>query len=163
MNRIALAVALLMLISAAPAHADTFAFTWQSTEWLRTFESPTESNITGPFTLTGTGSATFAEIAGGGVGLRFDGGSATMLATGDGTYNGPMTFRTADGGSRTGLGVLTPSASGFTVVVHRAASGPDPGAAFYGRATMAASEPVSYVLTAAALFVAARVARRLRR
>ncbi|HEX3179479.1 MAG TPA: hypothetical protein VHZ49_22580 [Methylomirabilota bacterium] len=168
MKGISLALALLGLISAVPAHADTFSFAWESTEWLRTFDSPTHSTISGPFTLTGSGSASFAELAGGGMSLRFDGGSGTLIATGDGTFNGPMTFRTAESGARTGLAVVTPSATGFTVAVHRAASGPDAGAAFFGKATigkatMAATEPVTFVITAAALFAAASVARRLRR
>jgi hypothetical protein len=106
----------------------------------KTFESPTQPTVSGPFTLSGKGTVTFAELASGGRALSFGGNfGSTLIATGDGTFNGPMTFPTSPPTSagRNGLGVLTPTADGFTAVVHRAASGPDAGAAFLGVATPA--------------------------
>ena len=41
-------------------HADTLDFTWQSTAWVKTYESPTQFTITGPFTLSGQGTVTGA-------------------------------------------------------------------------------------------------------
>src|SRR5438874_58769 len=108
-------------------HADTLDFTWQSTAWVKTYESPTQFTITGPFTLSGQGTVTFAELVTGGLAgrtLTFGGTyGGALTATGDGTYNGPMTFPTSSG-ARNGLGVLTPTADGFTLVVNQAASGP---------------------------------------
>src|SRR5438477_566880 len=131
MKRLALVVALLPILMVRPAHADTLDFTWQSTAWVKTYESPTQFTITGPFTLSGQGTVTFAELVTGGLAgrtLTFGGTyGGALTATGDGTYNGPMTFPTSSG-ARNGLGVLTPTADGFTLVVNRAASGPDAGA-----------------------------------
>ena len=82
-----------------------------------------------------------------------------------------MTFPTS-AGARNGLGVLTPTADGFTVVVHRAASGPDAGAAFVGVASqmsagggssVAASEPSLWLLVSAGLAAAVRLRSRQRR
>jgi hypothetical protein len=172
MKSITIALAVFVLLSAPPAYADTFDFTWQSQAWSRTYESPTQAFVSGPFTLSGSGSATFAEIASGHAELRFDGAyGGTLLANGDGTFNGPMTFRTAKNESRNGLGVLTPTAEGFTISVHRAASGPDAGATFFGtgtrlatgtQATVAASEPITIALTFAGLVGAAGLASRRR-
>jgi len=158
-----------------PAHADTLDFTWQSTAWVNTYESPTQFTVTGPFTLSGQGSVTFAELVTGGPAgrtLTFGGTyGGALMATGDGTYNGPMTFPTSSG-ARNGLGVLTPTADGFTLVVNRAASGPDAGAAFVGVASqlstgggssVAASEPGVWLLVSAGLVAAARVGSRRRR
>ena len=135
MKRIALILVVASTILARPAHAAMFDFTWQSQAWV--FESPTPFTVTGPFDLSGHGTVTLADLASGGRLVQFDGGSGTLLATGDGTFNGPLTFATASSDTpRTGLGVLTPTMSGgFTLVVNRAASGPDPGAAFSGLAT----------------------------
>src|SRR5205823_13719605 len=125
-------------------HADTLDFTWQSTAWVKTYESPTQFTITGPFTLSVQGTVTFAELV---------------------TYNGPMTFPTSSG-ARNGLGVLTPTADGFTLVVNRAASGPDAGVAFVGVASqmsagggssVAASEPSLWLLVSAGLAAAVRL------
>jgi hypothetical protein len=142
MKHLALIVALVSTFLARPAHAITLDFTWESQAWVRTFESPTQSTVTGPFTLSGRGDVTFNELVTGGVASRtlsFDAGfGGTLTATGDGTFNGPMTFPTASEvrpQPRSGLGVMTPTADGFTLVVHRAASGPDAGASFSGIAT----------------------------
>jgi hypothetical protein len=174
MKSITIVIALLALFLVRPAHADTFDFTWQSQAWTRAYESPTQASVTGPFTLSGSGTATFAELASGGATLTFDGSyGGTLLATGDGTFNGPMTFRTADGsGTRNGLGVLTPTTGGFTVTVYRAASGPDAGASFLGtgsrlgsggQTTLAASEPLTMALTMAGLIAAGLASRQRRR
>jgi hypothetical protein len=140
----------------------------------KTFESPTQPTVSGPFTLSGKGTVTFAELASGGRALSFGGNfGSTLIATGDGTFNGPMTFPTSPPTSagRNGLGVLTPTADGFTAVVHRAASGPDAGAAFLGVATplrssggssTTASEPGLALTVAAGLFAAARLRPRSR-
>jgi uncharacterized protein (TIGR03382 family) len=172
MKRITIALAVVMLFFVVPAHADTFDFTWQSEAWLRLYETPTQASVIGPLTLSGSGTATFAELAGGGATLTFDGAfGGTLVATGDGTFNGSMSFPTADNGARNGLGVLTPTADGFTVTVHRAASGPDAGATFLGSATrvatgtpatVAASEPLTIALTMAGLITAGVVSRRRR-
>jgi hypothetical protein len=158
-----------------PAHADTLDFTWQSTAWVKTYESPTQFTVSGPFTLSGQGSVTFAELVTGGLparALQFGAGyGGTLIATGDGTFNGPMTFPTSTE-ARNGLGVLTPTSDGFTLVVHRAASGPDAGAAFVGVASqmsagggssVAASEPSLWLLVSAGLAAAARLRSRQRR
>jgi hypothetical protein len=67
---------------------------------------------------------------------------------------------------------MTPTADGFTVVVNRAASGPDAGATFLGIATAAsgsgapsaaASEPAVLLAVAAGFAAAARLATRGRR
>ena len=144
-------------------------FTWQSQAWVKTYDSPTQFTVSGPFTLSGTGTVTFAELASGGRTLSFGGSyGGTLIATGDGTYNGPMTFPTS-AEARNGLGVLTPTADGFTLVVHRAASGPDAGAAFFGVASHAssagqpsatASEPGLLLAVAAGLSAAARLGSR---
>jgi hypothetical protein len=166
MKWIALVLAFLPLILARPAHAETLDFTWQSQAWVRTYESPTQSTVSGPFSLSGRGTVTFAELASGGRTLTFGGSfGGTLIATGDGTFNGPMTFPTSSE-TRNGLGVLTPTADGFTVVVHRAASGPDAGAAFFGVASplsssghpsATASEPGLVLAVAAGLIAAARL------
>ena len=168
MKRIALILAVLSMILARPAHADTLDFTWQSQAWVKTYDSPTLFTMTGPLTLSGTGTVTFADAAAGSTAraLSFGGGyGGTLIATGDGTYNGPMTFPTS-GAMRTGLSVLTPTADGFTLVVNRAASGPDAGATFWGVASplsssghpsATASEPMLFVAVAAGLVAAARV------
>ena len=138
MKRLALVVTLLPILMVRPAHADALDFTWQSTAWVKAYESPTQFTITGPFTLSGQGTVTFAELVTGGLAgrtLTFGGTyGGALTATGDGTYNGPMTFPTSSG-ARNGLGVLTPTADGFTLVVNRAASGPDAGAAFAASGT----------------------------
>ena len=172
MKSITIALAVLALVSVAPAHADTFDFSWQSRAWTKDYETPTPL-VSGPFTLSGSGNATFAELAGGGAELRFDGGNGgTLVGNGDGTFNGPMTFRTATDETRSGLGVLTPTADGFTVSVQRAASGPDAGATFFGTgtrlgartaATVTASEPLTIALTLAGLVAAGLASRRPRR
>jgi hypothetical protein len=170
MKSITIALAVLVLLFASPAYADTFDFTWHSQAWTLTYESPTRAVVSGPFTLSGRGSATFAEIAGDGAELRFDGAfGGTLVASGDGTYNGPMTFPTRNHESRNGLGVLTPNAEGFTISVHRAASGPDAGATFFGTgsrsdgtATVAATEPITAALTLAGLVVAGLASRQRR-
>jgi hypothetical protein len=175
MKRLALVLAALPILMVRPAHADTLDFTWQSTAWVKNYESPTQFTITGPFTLSGQGSVTFAElVAGGPAGrtLTFGGTyGGALTATGDGTYNGAMTFPTSSG-ARHGLGVLTPTADGFTLVVNRAASGPDAGAAFVGVASqmsagggssVAASEPSLWLLVSAGLAAAARLRSRQRR
>jgi hypothetical protein len=168
MKRIALILAALSMILARPAHADTMNFTWESQAWVKTYESPTQFTVTGPFTLSGTGAVTFGDLAAGGTGRNLSfGGSygGTLIATGDGTYNGPMTFPTS-AEPRNGLGVLTPTADGFTVVVHRAASGPDAGAAFWGVASplstsghrsATASEPALCLTVGLGLAAAARL------
>jgi hypothetical protein len=173
MQRIALIVAVFATLVARPAHADTLDFTWQSEAWVKTYESPTQFTISGPFSLSGTGTVSFSELAAGGRMLTFGGSyGGTLLPTGDGTYNGPFSFPTSVE-TRTGLGVLTPTADGFTVVVHRAASGPDAGAAFFGVATHAsgggtspsatASEPAVLLAVAVAFVAAARLAAPRRR
>src|SRR5438094_887688 len=145
-------------------HADTLDFTWQSTAWVKTYESPTQFTITGPFTLSGQGTVTFAELVTGGLGgrtLTFGGTyGGALTATGDGTYNGPMTFPTSSG-ARNGLGVLTPTADGFTLVVNRAASGPDAGTAFVGVASQMSAGGGSRVgvSTSAGRIVVARMPR----
>jgi len=167
MKRIALILAVLSMILARPAHADTFDFTWQSQAWVKTYTTPTQFTMTGPFSLSGTGTATFADAAVGSTArvLTFGGYGGTLIATGDGTYNGPMTFPTS-GAMRTGLGVLTPTADGFTLVVSRAASGPDAGATFSGVASplgssshpsATASEPTLWIAVTAGLVAAARL------
>jgi len=131
----ALILIVLSTILARPAHAATFDFTWDSQVWVITSESPTGFTVTGPFGLSGHGPVTLADLASGGRSLQFDGGfGGPLMATGDGTFNGSITFPTALG-TRPGLGVLTPTSDGFTLIVNRAASGPDPGAAFSGVAT----------------------------
>lgn len=165
----ALAVFTLFLVPAA--HADTFDFAWQSQAWTKTYETPpSRALVSGPFTLSGDGTATFAELAGGAATLTFDGAhGGTFVATGDGTLNGAMTFPTADNTTRSGLGVLTPTADGFTLTVHRAASGPDAGATFLGAGTrlaaagapaVAASEPLTVALAMAGLIAAGFISRR---
>ena len=175
MKRLAIVLALLPILLVRPAHADTLDFTWESTAWVKAYESPTQFTVTGPFTLSGQGTVTFAELVTGGLPartLQFGAGyGGTLIATGDGSYNGPMTFPTS-ADARNGLGVLTPTGDGFTLVVHRAASGPDAGAAFVGVASqmnavggssVAASEPGVWLLVSAGLAAAARVSsRRLR-
>jgi len=168
MKNIGLIVAVLSLILARPAHADTLDFTWQSQAWVKTYDSPTVFTVTGPSTLSGTGTVTFAAAAAGSTSraLSFGGGyGGSLIATGDGTYNGPMTFPTS-GEMRTGLGVLTPTADGFTLVVNRAASGPDAGATFWGVASplsssghpsATASEPTLWIAVAAGLVAAAQL------
>src|SRR5207237_1119141 len=85
-------VPVLPLIMARPAHADTMDFSWQSQAWTKTYDSPTQFTVSGPFTLSGQGSVTFAEIVTGGGAARtlsFGAGyGGTLVATGDGTYNG---------------------------------------------------------------------------
>ena len=191
MKRIALLLALLPIIFARPAHAQTFTFAWESQAWTKSYESPTHYTISGPFNLSGTSTVTFAELVTTGVAARTltFGGSygGTLIASGDGTYNGAITFPTTSGETRSGLGVLTPTSNGFTVVVQRAASGPDAGATFAGTAsplpvtsraattgslgaagsasaTASASEPTELLAVAAGLALAARlrIPRRLR-
>lgn len=172
MKSITIALAAFALFIVQPAHADTFEFSWQSQAWTRVYESPTRALVNGPFTLSGSGTATFAELVGGGASLQFDGAhGGTLVANGDRTFNGPMTFRTASDATRSGLGVLTPSADGFTVSVHRAASGPDAGATFVGAgtrlgagtpATVAASEPLSAAVAIVGLLAAGLASRRRR-
>lgn len=172
MKVITIALAALILFSASSAYGETFTFTWESRAWTRTYETPSQALVGGPYTLSGNGNATFAELASGGAEFRFDGThGGTLIANGDGTFNGPMTFRTATNEIRSGLGVLTPTAEGFTVSVHRAASGPDAGATLFGtgtrlgsatQATMSASEPITLLLTMAGLAGAALTARRRR-
>jgi hypothetical protein len=174
MKRLALVLAVLPILVVRPAHADTLDFTWQSTAWVKTYESPTQFTITGPFTLSGQGSVTFAELVTGGLPartLQFGAGhGGTLIATGDGTFNGPMTFPTSTE-ARNGLGVLTPTRDGFTLVVQRAASGPDAGAAFVGvgshmsggGSSVAASEQGLWLLVSAGLAAAARLSSRRRR
>jgi hypothetical protein len=172
MKSITIALTVFALVSVAPAYADTFDFTWQSQAWTKIYESPTQALVGGPFTLSGSGNATFAEIARSGAELRFDGANGgTLVANGDGTFNGPMTFRTANNETRSGLGVLTPTADGFTVSVHRAASGPDAGSTFFGtgtrlgsgpQAVVGASEPLTIALTLAGLVTAGLASRRRR-
>src|SRR5437867_2279171 len=70
MKRIALVLAVLPLILARPAHADTMDFSWQSQAWTKTYDSPTQFTVSGPFTLSGQGSVTFAEIVTGGGAAR---------------------------------------------------------------------------------------------
>ncbi len=168
MKRIALILAVLSMILARPAHADTLDFTWQSQAWVKTYDSPTLFTVTGPFAMSGTGTVTFADAAAGSTSraLSFGGGyGGTLIATGNGNYNGPMSFPTS-GAMHTGLGVLTPTADGFTLVVNRAASGPDAGATFWGVASplsssghpsATASEPTLLVAVVAGLVAAARV------
>jgi hypothetical protein len=160
-------VAALVLFCVCSASADTFDFTWESTVWTKTYESPTQAVVSGPFTLSGHGTATFVDRGTAGETLQFDGSNGgTLIASGDGTLNGPMKFRTADNSSRNGLGVLVPTADGFTVAVHRAASGPDAGATFFGtakRVTVSAPEPASLLLPAVALAGAAWLTSRRRR
>jgi len=175
MKWIAIVLAFVLIILARPAHAQTLDFTWPSQAWVKASESSTQSTMGGPFTLSGKGSVTFAELAGGGRTLSFDGSfGGTLIATGDGTFNGPMMFPTSSptSAARNGLGVLTPTADGFTVVVHRAASGPDAGAAFLGVASplrssggpsATASEPGLVLTVAAGLLAAASLRPRRRR
>jgi hypothetical protein len=145
-KRIALILVVASTILARPAHAAIFDFTWESQAWVITFESSTQFTVTGPLPLSGHGTVTLADLASGGRSVQFDGGSGTLLATGDGTFNGSLTFATASPDTpRTGLGVLAPTSNGFTLIVNRAASGPDPGAAFSGIAT-----PLSPTTTPAA-------------
>ena len=174
MKRIALILAALSMILARPAHADTMNFTWESQAWVKTYASPTQFTVTGPFTLSGTGTVTLGDLVTGGTGRKLSfGGSygGTLIATGDGTYNGPMTFPTS-AEARNGLGVLTPTADGFTLIVRRAASGPDAGAAFWGVATQpsssghpsaTASEPGLCLAVALGLAAAARLGKTRRR
>jgi hypothetical protein len=169
MKRITIALALGLLLFSRSAHADTLDFSWQSTAWTRTYESPTQASVSGPFTLSGSGPATFAGAAGGGMTLQFDGGYGTLMPSGDGTFNGPLSFRTAaEDGMRSGLGVLTETATGFTIAVQRAASGPDAGAAFVGTATrstvssVTAAEPLTFLVTLSGLVAAAVSSRRRR-
>ncbi len=167
MKRLALVLALLPILLVRPAHADTLDFTWQSTAWVKTYESPTQFTITGPFTLSGQGSVTFAELVTGGLPartLQFGAGyGGTLIATGDGTFNGPMTFPTPTE-ARNGLGVLTPTSDGFTLVVHRAASGSDAGAGFVGVASqMSAGGASSVAASEPGLAAAARLGSRQRR
>jgi hypothetical protein len=58
----------------------TLDFTWQSTAWVKNYESPTQFTITGPFTLSGQGSVTFAELVTGGPGARHGLGVLTPTA-----------------------------------------------------------------------------------
>ena len=172
MKFIIIALAIVTLLWTQSAYGQTFEFTWESRAWTKTYETPTEPVVSGPFTLTGNGNATFAEIAGGGAQLSFDGGhGGRLVANGDGSFNGPMTFRTATNETRSGLAVLTPTADGFTVTVTRAASGPDAGAAFAGAGTHAASgtrqavsasEPFTAAMTLAGLVSAGLLSRRRR-
>jgi hypothetical protein len=151
MKSITTALAVFTLFCVNQAYAETFEFTWQSQAWTKTYETPTDPVVRGPFTLSGTGTVTFSEIAGGAAEIRFDDGhGGSLVASGDGTYNGPMSFRTANNETRNGLGVLTPTADGFTLTVGRAASGPDAGATLVGEGTRpatgagpAASEPAA--------------------
>jgi len=150
-------------------------FSWQSQAWTKTYDSPTQFTVSGPFTLSGQGSVTFAEIVTGGGAARtlsFGAGyGGTLVATGDGTYNGSMTFPTSTA-PRSGLGVMTPTANGFTLVVNRAASGPDAGATFVGiaggagaaagHASTTATEPGVLLAVAAGLAAAAHLASRSR-
>ena len=95
----------------------------------------------------------------------------TPTLAGDGTYNGSMTFPTSTA-PRSGLGVMTPTANGFTLVVNRAASGPDAGATFVGiaggagaaagHASTTATEPGVLLAVAAGLAAAAHLASRSR-
>ena len=168
MKCIALILVVLSTILARPAHATTFDFTWESQAWVRTFDSATGFSVTGPFDLSGHGTVTLADLAGGGRSLQFDGSfGGTLIASGDGTFNGPMRFPTSVD-PRSGLGVLTPTSDGFTLVVHRAASGPDPGAAFSGVATplspsenptATAPEPGVLVMLSVGLAAVARLKR----
>jgi len=136
MKSITTALAVFTLFCANQAYAETFEFTWESQSWTKTYETPTSPVVRGPFTLSGTGTVTFSEIAGGGAEVRFDDGhGGSLVADGNGTYNGPMSFRTANNETRNGLGVLTPTADGFTLTVGRAASGPDAGATLVGEGT----------------------------
>lgn len=136
MKAITTALAVFTLFCTNLAYAETLEFTWESQAWTKTYETPTDPVVRGPFTLSGTGTVTFGEIAGGGAEIRFDGGhGGSLVASGDGTYNGPMSFRTANDETRNGLGVLTPTAGGFTLTVGRAASGPDAGATLVGEGT----------------------------
>jgi hypothetical protein len=191
MKSITTALAVFTLFCANQAYAETFEFTWESQAWTKTYETPTSPVVRGPFTLSGTGTVTLSEIAGGGAEIRFDDGhGGSLVASGNGTYNGPMSFRTASNETRNGLGVLTPTANGFTLTVGRAASGPDAGATLVGeatrpaisagpatsagtafvgagtrlatdsRATVAASEPLTAAVTLAGLAVAGLLARR---
>jgi hypothetical protein len=170
MKSITIAIAVLALFAVHPAHADTFEFSWQSQAWSRVYEGPGRASVSGPFTLSGNGTASFAELAGGLASFQFDGGhGGTLVANGDGSFNGPMSFRTATDETRNGLGVLTPTADGFTVRVQRAASGPDAGATFVGAGTrlaggagptVSASEPLTAVLAAAGLVAAVWASRR---
>jgi hypothetical protein len=178
MKHLVLIVALASTFLARPAHAITLDFTWESQAWVRTFESPTQSTVEGPFTLSGSGNVTFTDLVTGGVPSRtlsFDAGfGGTLMATGDGTFNGPLTFPTARD-PRNGLGVLRPTADGFTLVVNRAASGPDAGASFSGITTplsnggggggaggpiATASEPGLWLAMSAGLAVAAALRAR---
>jgi hypothetical protein len=186
MKRITLILAVLSTVLSRPAHADTLDFTWNSSTWVKSYENSTQFAVTGPFTLSGTSTVTFAELVTGGAAARtltFGGHyGGTFTASGDGTYNGAITFPTTSGEPRSGLAVLTPTSDGFTVVVQRAASGPDAGAAFSGVAssvgvttralavspvssagaastTASASEPGVLVGVAAAFAIAARVSR----
>ena len=150
-------------------------FSWQSQAWTKTYDSPTQFTVSGPFTLSGQGSVTFAEVVTGGMAARTlsfgTGFGGTLVATGDGTFNGAMTFPTSTE-PRSGLGVMTPTANGFKLVVNRAASGPDAGAAFVGvatraggaagRASTSATEPGVLLAVAAGLAAAARLASRSR-
>jgi uncharacterized protein (TIGR03382 family) len=170
MKCITVLLAAVALLSVPPAHADTYHISWQSEAWVKTYETPSQAVVNGPFTLSGTGTATFAEIAGGGATFTFaDKYGGTLVANGDGSYNGPMAFPTANNETRNGLGVLRPSADGFTVTVGRAASGPDAGASFVGtgtrvsgatRAAVAASEPMTIALAVAGLTAAGVLRRR---
>ena len=82
-----------------------------------------------------------------------------------------MTFPTSTA-PRSGLGVMTPTANGFTLVVNRAASGPDAGATFVGiaggagaaagHASTTATEPGVLLAVAAGLAAAAHLASRSR-
>jgi hypothetical protein len=182
MKSITTALALFTLFCANHAYAETFEFTWESQAWTKTYETPTNPVVRGPFTLSGTGTVTLAEIAGGGAEIRFDDGhGGSLVPSGDGTYNGPMSFRTATNETRSGLGVLRRTADGFTLTVGRAASGPDAGATLVGkgtrpamgvgastrlatdsRAPVAASEPLTVAVTLAGLAAAGLLARRRR-
>jgi len=171
MKRIALVVAVLGLILARPAHADTIQLTWQSQVWTKTYESPTQVTVGGPFTLSGEALVTFDAIVFNGLAARTvsfgDGYGGTFVATGDGTYNGSMAFPTWTT-SYNGLAVFTPTADGFTLVVNRAASGPDAGATFVGigthggPVTATATEPGVLLGVAVALAAAAHLGSRSR-
>jgi hypothetical protein len=156
MKSITTALAVFTLFCANQAYAETFEFTWESQAWTKTYETPTSPVVRGPFTLSGTGTVTLSEIAGGGAEIRFDDGhGGSLVASGNGTYNGPMSFRTASNETRNGLGVLTPTANGFTLTVGRAAAGPDAGATLVGEATRRPAIGAGPATSAGTAFVAA--------
>lgn len=165
------------LFVVTPADAQTFDFSWQSSEFV--FLVPNEP-AAGPFVLTGQSTATL-QTTGPLLAFRFDGpgtGPFDGLWGGDlnlnsGTViNGGIEYPTAILGSRLNLGVLTFTSSGFTIAAQRAASGPDPGSSFFGTGllsgaggggTVAAVEPGSLLALAAAGLAGAGWLRRQRR